>query len=177
MTTTNAIGSSYPFATADIADAAVTYAKIQNVAAVSLLANPTGSPAAASEVTLGAGLSFAGSVLNASVSLGYTTVSGTSQAAAVNTGYYTNNAALCTVTLPATASVGDVIEVSGQGAGGWKLAQNASQLIHGANGAVTTTGTGGYLASTNQWDFVRIRCVVTNTTWVIQGISNNLTIA
>lgn len=48
-------------ATGDIAGSAVTYAKIQNEAASSLLGNPTGSSAAPSEVTLGAGLSFSAS--------------------------------------------------------------------------------------------------------------------
>jgi len=50
-------------ATATIADAAVTYAKIQNVGASKLLGNPTGSGAAPSEVSLGAGLSFSSSTL------------------------------------------------------------------------------------------------------------------
>ncbi len=51
--------------TGKLADGAVTYAKMQNVAAVSLLGNPTGSPAAASEITLGAGLAFSGATLTA----------------------------------------------------------------------------------------------------------------
>ena len=55
----NAVG------TAEIANSNVTYAKIQNVAAARLLGNPTGSAAAPSEITLGTGLSFAGTVLNA----------------------------------------------------------------------------------------------------------------
>ena len=52
--------------TAKIADSAVTYPKIQNVAAARLLGNPTGSAATPGEISLGAGLSFSGSVLNAS---------------------------------------------------------------------------------------------------------------
>lgn len=46
-----------------ITAAAVTYPKIQNVAASSLLGNPTGSPAAPSEVTLGPGLVFSGTTI------------------------------------------------------------------------------------------------------------------
>jgi hypothetical protein len=51
--------------TPKINNAAVTYAKIQNEAASTLLGNPTGAPAAPSEITLGTNLSFAGTVLNA----------------------------------------------------------------------------------------------------------------
>jgi len=50
-------------ATGKIQDAAVSYAKIQNVTASSLLGNPTGSAASASEITLGSGLQFSGSTL------------------------------------------------------------------------------------------------------------------
>jgi hypothetical protein len=48
-----------------IANSGVTYAKVQNVSASKLLGNPTGSAAAPSEITLGSGLSFTGSTLNA----------------------------------------------------------------------------------------------------------------
>ena len=61
LTLTSATG----LPTAGILAAAVTYAKIQNESASTLLGNPTGGAAAPSEVTLGTGLSFAGSVLNA----------------------------------------------------------------------------------------------------------------
>ena len=40
-------------------------------------------------------------------------VSGTTQAAVVNNGYIANNAALVTITLPAIAIVGSVVEVTG----------------------------------------------------------------
>jgi len=49
--------------TAAIADANVTYAKIQNVAASRLLGNPTVGAAAPSEISLGAGLVFSGTTL------------------------------------------------------------------------------------------------------------------
>ena len=60
-------------------------------------------------------------------------VTGTSQSASVNAGYVCNNASRVTVTLPSTAAVGDTIKIIGKGAGGWKVAQNASQYIQFAN--------------------------------------------
>lgn len=51
--------------TVAIANANVTYGKIQNVTAARLLGNPTGSAASPSEISLGAGLAFSGSVLSA----------------------------------------------------------------------------------------------------------------
>ncbi|MBX9922935.1 MAG: hypothetical protein K2Y01_02380 [Rhabdochlamydiaceae bacterium] len=102
----------------------------------------------------------------------WNTVSGTSQSAAVNNGYITNNASLVTVTLPSSSSVGDMVEIAGQGAGGWKVAQNASQVIH-MDGVDTTTGTGGSLASTVRYDAVRLLCITANTDWlVLSGIGN-----
>lgn len=105
-----------------------------------------------------------------------TVVSGTSQSAAVNNSYISNNAGLCTVTLPSSAAVGDTVQIGGLGAGGWKVGQNASQLIH-LGSSVTTTGTGGSLASSNQYDSIgEIRCVVANTTWVCFGVQGNITV-
>ena len=46
-----------------IAANAVTYAKMQTMSASTLLGNPTGSSTAASEITLGSGLSFSGTTL------------------------------------------------------------------------------------------------------------------
>lgn len=107
--------------------------------------------------------------------LTWNTVTGTTQAAAISNGYITNNASLVTVTLPSTAAVGSVIELTGQGGGGWKLAQPASVLVNFGS-ASTTTGTGGSIASTNQFDSVRIVCIVANTTWNVLSAQGNLTI-
>lgn len=102
----------------------------------------------------------------------WNTVSGTSQSAAVNNGYIANNASLVTVTLPSTASVGDIVEVAGKGAGGWSIAQNSSQVIH-MDGVDSTTGTGGSLSSTVRYDAVRLLCITANTDWlVLSGIGN-----
>ena len=102
-------------------------------------------------------------------------VTGTSSAMAVSNGYIANNAGLVTLTLPATAALGSVIEVSGKGAGGWLIAQNSGQTIHFGN-STTTTGVGGSLASTLQYDTVKILCITANTTWVVLSNVGNLTV-
>ena len=102
----------------------------------------------------------------------WTEVTTTTQSAAVNNGYIANNVALVTITLPATATVGQIVRISGSGAGGWRLAQNASQVIVWDVGAVaslnqTTTGVGGFISSTDRYDSIEIICIVTNTTFVV----------
>ena len=102
-------------------------------------------------------------------------VSGASQAALMGQGYVPNNVGLVTFTLPATAAQGKELSICGKGAGGWLLAQNASQTIHfGATS--TTTGVTGSLASTQRYDTVRILCVTTNTTFVVLNSLGNLTV-
>lgn len=99
---------------------------------------------------------------------GYTDVTGTSQALAVNQGYQANNAGLVTFTLPSNAAVGTIIKIRGYGSGGWTVAQNASQqVILGAKGA-TTVGTGGSVSSTNRYDKITLFCAVANTTWTAE---------
>ena len=56
-------------------------------------------------------------------------VTGTSVQAASNTGYMADNVSQVTVTLPASPAVGDIVQVTGIGAGGWMIAQNAGQSI------------------------------------------------
>ena len=64
-------------------------------------------------------------------SLGWVGVAGAAVQAQANTGYVLGNAAQVTLTLPPSASLrpGDVVRVSGNGAGGWRIAQNAGQSI------------------------------------------------
>jgi hypothetical protein len=103
------------------------------------------------------------------------TVSGTTQTAAVNKGYLANNAARVTITLPATASIGAVIRVTGAGAGGWKVAQLAGQQIHFGN-VSTIVGTGGSLQSTAVRDSVKLSCIVANTTWNVVASVGSITV-
>lgn len=96
----------------------------------------------------------------------YDVVTGTSQQAGASSLYITNNASLVTITLPATAAVGSRLRVVGLGAGGWRVAQNASQLIH-KSGTATTTGVTGHIDSSNRYDAATLICVVANTEWSI----------
>lgn len=102
-------------------------------------------------------------------------VTGTSQSAAINNGYITNNAGLVTVTLPSTAALGSIVRLSGKGAGGWKLGQNSGQTVY-FGAYATTGGTGGYLASTLQYDTVEVICITADTTWAVLSAVGNLTV-
>jgi hypothetical protein len=70
--------------------------------------------------------------------------------------------------------VGDVIEIVGEGAGGWLIAQNASQEIRFGD-VVTTNGVGGSLASTNAGDCISLVCITANTTWRVKNSVGNIT--
>jgi hypothetical protein len=107
----------------------------------------------------------------------WTEVTGTTQSMAVDSGYIANNAARVTMTLPSVCSVGDTISVAGKGAGGWKIAQNAGQVIR-AGSSSTTVGVAGYLESTNQYDSIELLCITANTDWVVlTGPQGNITVA
>ena len=97
-------------------------------------------------------------------------VTSTSQTMSVNTGYIANNSALVTATLPSTSAVGDLVWIVGKGSGGWQIAQNSGQKIHFGN-QDTTTGSGGHLDSSNQYDTIQLLCTSANTDWTCTGIS------
>ncbi len=103
----------------------------------------------------------------------WTDVTSGTQALAINNGYIADYATLVTATLPSTAAVGSIVAVVGKGAGGWKIAQNASQYINFGS-QVTTTGTGGYLASNNAFDSVEVVCVTANNGWVVRSSQGNI---
>ena len=109
----------------------------------------------------------------AAVQFTWAVETGTSGTIVVNTGTFTNNAGLVTLTLPATAAVGDEIAIVGMGAGGWLMAQNASQTVHYGTSS-STTGAGGSIASTAQRDAIRIVCNVANTDFTVVSSIGNL---
>lgn len=97
-----------------------------------------------------------------------------SVALVANNGYLANDASLITFTLPATAAQLTIIRIAGYAAGGWTIAQGSGQEIFFGN-VHTTSGAGGSLSSSNQYDQVNLLCTVANTTWVVLDALGNLT--
>lgn len=125
----------------------------------------------ASQLFVSTGATF-GSTINAPNLIGRWSVITADQTAEVNNGYLTNKGTLLVLTLPTTAAVGSMIRVSGMNAGLWKIAQNASQVIHFGK-TDTTTGTGGYLQATQTRDSVELVCCVANNEWnVLSSVGN-----
>ena len=94
---------------------------------------------------------------------------------AVNNGYICNKGTLVTATLPAAATVGQIINITGIGAGGWLVAQNASQMIHFGT-STTTTGVAGSLASTADRDAIEFICVVEDLEFQVISSVGNITV-
>lgn len=121
-------------------------------------------------LTAGKNIQLTGGTNSITIASGMAIVNQTSSSVtmSVNTVYEINNgASLVTLTLPVTASVGDLIKIVGQSSGGWSIAQNSGQSIKYPI-QTTTTGVGGSLASTNQYNVVLLHCVIANTTWVVE---------
>jgi hypothetical protein len=98
------------------------------------------------------------------------------QAMAVNTQYIANNVSAKVVfTLPAVAAVGSKVSVQGSASFGWRISQNAGQVINFGDVA-TTTGTSGYLEFVNRYDSIELMCIVANTTWASTGKGQGLAI-
>lgn len=146
-----------------------------------LIGNTTGNTLTKATLTAGSGISVtngSGSITIAATNgqgITWNNVTGTSQSAAVNNGYISNNAGLVTVTLPSTAAVGQIVEVAGSGAGGWRIAQNSGQTIRFGTSA-TTTGVSGRLDSVNRYDAVRLICIVANTDFSVISSQGNITV-
>lgn len=96
------------------------------------------------------------------------------QALESNMGYITDNGAtLVTYTLPSVVDQGAVINVSGYSSGGWQVNQNSGQQIFFGD-AATTIGTGGSLASTNQYDQISLLCTLGDTNFVVLSSIGNI---
>lgn len=145
-----------------------------------LLVGKTGDEPVLTTLTAGTGISITegtGTItINASASgLTWSNIGSTSQNAAVNNGYVSDDAGATTVTLPTTFAIGDVVLVEGLGAGGWILACQAGNTIQIGTSA---TSDGGSLTSAAATDNIEVVGVVANTTWRVQRTnSSGLTIA
>ncbi len=105
----------------------------------------------------------------------WSVISGTSQAAAINNGYISQNAAQTTFTLPVSAPIGSIIAVEGLGAAGWIIQANGSQTIQGGS---SITSAGGTITSQAGTDSAYLLCVTTDNVWkVTQTYSQGLTYA
>jgi hypothetical protein len=107
-------------------------------------------------------------------SFAWNEITGTSSGMLVNNGYIANNAGVVTLTLPATAARGSILEVVGKGTGGWSIAQNAGQTIHYIS-VNTTTGAGGSLSSTAQYDAIKLVCITADTDFAVLSSAGNIT--
>jgi len=104
------------------------------------------------------------------------TVTDTNASIVEGNGYIANKAGLLTMTLPATASVGDTFAITNiNTAVGWRIAQNADGYIRFGN-TLTTTGVGGYLEATALGDTVECICIVEDDGWLVISSIGNITI-
>ncbi len=146
-----------------------------------IIIGSTGATPVAANLSAGPGVSIsngAGTITIAGTGsgIGWTEVTGTTQAMIADAGYVANNGSLVTLTLPATAAFGTAITVIGKGAGGWSIAQNSGQNIQ-VGSVSSTVGAGGSVASSNRFDSIELICTTANVTWTIMGgPQGNLTI-
>lgn len=94
---------------------------------------------------------------------------------AVNTGYICMGGTNLQLTLPASSSVGDTIEITLDGSISFVIKQNAGQQIRYGD-RETAVGTGGQLISMNPGDSVRLVCSIASTRWNATSTMGNLTV-
>jgi len=90
----------------------------------------------------------------------------------VNKGYIANNVSQVELILPESADVGDMIHITGKGAGGWRLTIPHNQYVH--YGQFYGDGTNHrYLRSNHYLDGISLVCITANTNWkVVWSVGN-----
>ena len=137
-----------------------------------LLIGSSGLDPVPAQLSAGSGISIANAAGSITItanggSNSWVDETGSSMTMVTNTGYTSDDgASLVTFTLPSTSSIGDWVEVNGKGSGLWKIAQSSGQQIF-CSSQNTTLGTSGSLTSVNQYDNVRLRCLISNTIWTV----------
>jgi hypothetical protein len=106
----------------------------------------------------------------------WTDVTGATQALSVQNGYITDRGGGVTYTLPATASLGDIIKIDGK-LGLTTIAQNANQAIR-MGSSISTTGAGGSVVGTNLGDCITLRCTTAgaSTIWIAENWVGSFTV-
>lgn len=145
------------------------------------------------QIPIGNGTTYTAATLTAGSNISITNAAGsvtiaasgvtTWQTISANQALVASNGYICispggalSLSLPATAAVGTIIEVVLAGATSWTVTQAAGQQVFMGN-VSSTLGATGTVASTAAGDSIRMVCTVANTTWyVISSIGNiNLT--
>jgi len=144
-----------------------------------IVVGSTGLDPVATTLTAGTGISItngAGSITVNATGGGVTwTNISANQALVPNNGVNCTGGAALSLSLPATSSVGDVIEIALDGSTSWTITQAANQQIRIGN-QTTTLGAGGSLASTAQGDWIRLVCKTSNLIWTCVGVIGNITV-
>jgi len=145
-----------------------------------LVIGSTGVAPVAATLTAGAGTTItnaAGSITIASTSShdNWSFISA-SQALVANNSYVciAPGGAL-SLSLPATAAQGTMLNVSLDGATSFAITQGAGQQIRFGN-LTTTAGAGGSLSSAAQGDSVTLVCTVADTNWLVVAAVGNLSV-
>ena len=140
----------------------------------------TGNPVTAATLTAGSNISIsngAGTITISATGAGgfsWQEVTATSATLVGNTGYVVNNAGLVTLTLPASSTLGQEIEIVGKGAGGWTVVfGSGQQIIFGNSSSTPTTGS---VSSTNSHDSISMICTTANSIWTIQSAVGIITV-
>lgn len=114
-------------------------------------------------------ISFSGSGIS------WSTIS-SSQTLVVNNGYIcVSPGGSLSLALPATSSVGSIIEITLDGSTGFTVTQGAGQQIKLGN-LSTTAGVSGSISSTQQGDSIVMVCSVANLKWNVISSMGNPTI-
>ena len=120
------------------------------------------------QLTAGTGISISQAGDNITVSasggaLAWNHITAVSAQMASNNGYITDNAGTCSLTLPVTSSLGDIIKVTGI-QGTWSILTNVGQNVQ-----IGSSSAGASVTSTDAHDSLEIVCTVANTTWQAMG--------